>query len=232
MNDTPVTETNEGTNDTLAAALKRHGIELSRGKISRLENYAQLLWDWNTRINLTRHTDYEKFVARDVRDTLDLAAFLKKGEHVLDVGSGGGVPGVVLSIVRPDLRVELCDSTGKKAKVLGEIADSLKLETPVWHAKAEELLKVHRFDTLSVRAVARMSKLLQLFAPLWHAFDRILMFKGPGWVEERGESRHLGLMKNLALRKLVAHEIPKTDGENVLLQICRKEKLEQFKDVK
>ena len=83
-----------------------------------LERYCELLWEWNEKINLTRHTDYEKFVARDLVDSLAFAEFLEPGEKVLDVGSGGGVPGVVLAIVRPDLKVSLADSVGKKAKVL------------------------------------------------------------------------------------------------------------------
>ena len=102
--------------DTLAAALARHGIELADDQISQLDKYCQRLWDWNTRLNLTRHTDYEKFVARDVVDSQWLEQFLESGEAVLDVGTGGGVPGIVLAILRPDLEIVLCDSVAKKAE--------------------------------------------------------------------------------------------------------------------
>lgn len=209
--------------DTLAAALARHAIELPPGQVEMLDRYARLLWEWNEKLNLTRHTDYEKFVARDLVDSLTLARFLEKGERVLDVGTGGGVPGVVLAVVRDDLRVELCESVGKKARAVGDIVAALGLPAPVHHGRAEKLLDTRRYDTLVVRAVARLPKLLTWFAPHWDRFGRLLIVKGPGWVEERGEARHLGLMHGLALRKLAAYPLPGTDSESVLLQVSREE---------
>ena len=81
----------------LSAVLARHQIELPAAQVALLERYCELLWDWNAKINLTRHTDYEKFVARDLVDSLAFARFLEPKEEVLDVGTGGGVPGVVLA---------------------------------------------------------------------------------------------------------------------------------------
>ena len=192
-------------------------------QISRLQDYCELLWDWNAKINLTRHTDYEKFVTRDLVDSLAFAQFLAHGEKVLDVGTGGGVPGVVLAIVRPDLHVSLCESVGKKARAVAEIVQRLGLPAPVLHARAEEVLAKQRFDTLVVRAVARLRKLLEWFRPHWGAFERLLVLKGPSWIEERGEARHYGLLHDLALRKLTTYPLPGGESESVLLQICRKD---------
>ena len=72
-------------------------------------------------MNLTRHTTLEKFVGRDVVDSYQLGKLLEQGERVLDVGTGGGVPGVVLAILRPDLSVSLCESTQKKARAVEAI---------------------------------------------------------------------------------------------------------------
>lgn len=212
----------------LEEVLKKHAISLSPSKTRRLAQYCELLWFWNEKLNLTRHTDFEKFVARDLVDSLAMAEFLLEGERILDVGTGGGVPGVVLAIVRPDLQVELCDSTGKKAKAVGEIVKSLRLDIPVWNEKAEALFPTRRYSSLVVRAVSKLPKLLQLFAPHWHSFERILLLKGPNWVAERGESRHIGLMNNLALRVLKSYAIPgeETTNESVVLQICQKSKFE------
>jgi 16S rRNA (guanine527-N7)-methyltransferase len=213
--------------EKLADVIARHRIELPEAQIALLERYCKILWQWNEKINLTRHTDYEKFVARDLVDSLAFSEFLKPGEKVLDVGSGGGVPGVVLAIVRPDLKVTLVDSVGKKAKVLDDIVQQLGLKAPVLHNRAEELLKDENYNTLIIRAVAPLKKLLQWFGPYWQSFDRLLVLKGPAWVEERGEARHFGLLKNLTLRKLKTYPLPGTESESVLLLICPPGRLEK-----
>jgi 16S rRNA (guanine527-N7)-methyltransferase len=209
--------------DNLSATLARHQIELPAAQIELLERYCELLWDWNSKLNLTRHTSYEKFVARDLIDSMAFAQFLQPGEKVLDVGSGGGVPGVVLAVLREDLQISLSESIGKKARVLADIVTRLGLQTPVLNARAEDVLAHERFDTLIVRAVARLKKLLEWFKPHWKAFDRLLVLKGPSWVEERGEARHYGLFRNLELRKLAAYPLPGTESESVLLQIGRRQ---------
>ncbi len=215
--------------DTLVAALGRHDIDLPEPQVARLERYCELLWEWNAKINLTRHTDYEKFVARDVVDSLAIAEFLRSGEKILDVGTGGGVPGIVLAIVRDDLDVSLSEQVGKKAKAVADIVSKLELDVPVFQSRAEEvLLAGQSFDSLVVRAVGRLHKLLTWFAAYWGTFDRLLVVKGPAWVEERGEARHLGLMKDLALRKLKSYPMPGTDSESVLLQICPEDRLAEL----
>jgi 16S rRNA (guanine527-N7)-methyltransferase len=205
--------------ENLAAAMARRQIELPEAGIALLERYCGLLWEWNEKINLTRHTDYEKFVARDLTDSLAFAEFLKPGEKVLDVGSGGGVPGVVLAIVRPDLKISLVDSVGKKAKALSDIVRRLGLNVPVHNVRAEELLGQEKYDTLVVRAVAPLAKLLRWFRPHWDSFGRLLILKGPAWVEECGQARHLGLLNNLVLSNLKTFPLSGTESESVLLQI-------------
>lgn len=213
----------------LTEALDRHGIELPQPQAALLGRYCRLLWKWNQKINLTRHIDYGKFVARDLVDSLVFARFLRPAERVLDVGTGGGVPGVVLAIVREDLEVVLCESVGKKARAVAQMVQKLGLAAPVIHCRAEALLADRRFDTLVVRAVARLRKLLDWFRPHWGRFDRLLVLKGPSWIEERGEARHHGLMRNLALRKLTSYPLPGTKSEGVLLQICPRDAVSDSK---
>ncbi len=213
---------------TLEEALNKYGIKLAQDKIAILKEYCELLWTWNERLNLTRHTTFDKFVSRDLVDSMRLANQLQKGEHVLDVGSGGGVPGLVVAILRPDVVVELCEATGKKAEALGAMVDELGLELNVWYAKAEDLLKTRHFHTLTVRAVGKMRSLLLMFAQVWHTFDRILMIKGPNWLAERGEARHYNMFNTLALRKVDEYENPGAEHGSVILQICRKSRMEEM----
>jgi len=209
--------------ETLADTIARHQLTVPRERIERIDAYCQVLWAWNEKLNLTRHTDYEHFVARDLRDTLVLSEQLDRGERVLDVGTGGGVPGVVLALLRDDLHVELCESVGKKARAVEDIVRQLGLRCAVHHARVEDVLKglppKRRFDTLVARAVARMAKLLGWVAPHWDHFDRLLLIKGPKWVEERGEARHHGLMHDLMLRRLAEYPLPEGDSQSVLLMI-------------
>ena len=223
MNDEPQNAASDGGSaaptDTLVAALARHGIELPDEQIGALDRYCQRLWDWNTRLNLTRHTDYDKFVSRDVVDSQWLERFLESGERVLDVGTGGGVPGVVLAILRPDLDVSLCESVAKKAKAVTAIVEEAGLKIPVHHAAAQDLVQRERFDTLVIRAVAPLSKLLTWFKPHWDRIGRLLVIKGPAWLEERAAARERRLFAGLRLSKLAAYPMPGTNSESVVLQI-------------
>jgi 16S rRNA (guanine527-N7)-methyltransferase len=209
---------------TLAEALTELRIKLPEEQVVALDRYCRLLWEWNEKLNLTRHLDYRTFAARDVVDSLAFGRVLESGERILDVGTGGGVPGVVLAITRSDVTVELCESVGKKARAVQDIVRTLGLKLAVHHARAEDLLASRRkYDALVIRAVARLDKLLTWFQPHWGQFRRMLVLKGPSWVEERRECRERGLMRDLDLRRLHSYPIPGTHAESVLLQLTRKE---------
>ena len=138
---------------------------------------------------------------------------------MLDVGTGGGAPGAIIAILRPDLQVTLCDSVAKKAKAVEAIVREAEIPARTHHARAEDLLEKQKFDTLVIRAVAPLAKLLRWFKPHWANIGRLLIIKGPNWVEERGEARHLGLFKDLQLRKAAAYPMAGTDSESVILEI-------------
>jgi 16S rRNA (guanine527-N7)-methyltransferase len=207
--------------ESLAAALAAEGIALEAEQIELLDHYRRLLWSWNERMNLTRHTTLEKFVTRDVVDSRQLAELLEHGARVLDVGTGGGVPGVVLAILRPDLSISLSESTGKKARAVEAMVSELGLATPVFACRAEDVLEMTTFDVLVARAVASLRKVLTWLAPHWDAFDQLLIIKGPAWVDERAEARHHGLLHGLELRKAASYQTPRSGAESVILKIWR-----------
>jgi 16S rRNA (guanine527-N7)-methyltransferase len=206
-------------NDTLGAALARHAIELTDEQISLLDRYAHVLWDWNEKLNLTRHTTYEKFVTRDIVDAQWIEQFLDSAERILDVGTGGGATGVILAILRPDLEVAVCDSVAKKARAVEDIVRRLRLPIRVYHARAEELLMNHEYDTLVIRAVAPLDKLLTWFKPRFSAFRRMLVVKGPAWVDEQSAARASGLLRGLELNTLASYPLPGTQSQSVIVEI-------------
>ena len=203
-----------------AAALQAHSMEIDEPLAERLENYARILWKWNEQLNLTRHTSWDLFVGRDLRDCLQLAPLLETGEEVLDLGSGNGIPGIPLAILRPDVEISLAESVSKRANALGAMVEELELPVPIYGARGEDLLEDFRFSTIVSRAVGSVAKFCRWIEPHWTNVDRLLLIKGPKWVEERNEARHVGALSNLELRRVAAY--PLGDDENsegVILQI-------------
>jgi 16S rRNA (guanine527-N7)-methyltransferase len=198
---------------------QRLGLAVPVDAMPLLAAYAAALWQWNTRLNLTRHTDVARFVARDVADAVAIAGHLATSERVLDVGTGGGVPGVLLAILRPDLDVELCDSVGKRASAVEAIVKEAGLRLQVHARPAQQIVAEQRFDSLVVRAVAPLVKLLTWFEPLSDRFGRMLIIKGPRWEAEKGEARHRGLVKRVRIRRIAAWPLHETDNESVLLEV-------------
>ena len=203
-----------------AAALQAHSMEIEEDIALRLQDYAELLWHWNEQLNLTRHTNWDLFVGRDLRDCLQLAPLLKAGEEVLDLGSGNGIPGIPLAILRGDMDIALAESVAKRASALGEMIGQLGLPVPVYGARGEELLEDFRFTTIVSRAVGSLSKFCRWVEPHWANVDRLLLIKGPKWVDERSEARHLGVLGNLQLRRVASYPLGDDESsEGVILQI-------------
>jgi len=221
MSATPASENDLAA--TIAAECERRGLAVPPAAVAGLAAYAEQLWSWNERLNLTRHTDVERFVCRDVADAVAIAPHIAEGERVLDVGTGGGVPGVLLAILRPDLSVELSESVGKRAAAVESIVRGIGLHVPV-HARAGQALVAETpFDTLVMRAVAPLAKLLGWFEPLAGRYGRLLVIKGPRWEAEKGEARHRGLVKKVRIRRIAAWPLHGSDNESVLLEISGRE---------
>lgn len=208
--------------NTLAAALLRHSIELPSEQIERLDRYCHQRAEWNQRLNLTRHLDPETFVVRDLIDTMQLSSQLTPDQRVLDVGTGGGVPGIPLAILRPDLKIALCESSKKKVLAVAAMLDDLKMKLPLHAERVEDVLTEHQFDVLVARAVGPLWRILKWLRPHWDAFDHLLLVKGPKWVDERAEARHKGYLKALELRCLASYQLPGHDGQSVVLGLWPK----------
>lgn len=194
-------------------------MELPEDQQAEIARYAKLLWDYNTRINLTRHTDWEQFVTRDLVDTLRLAELVAPGESLLDIGSGGGVPGLLLAILRPDLKLTLCESVGKKARVLQEMVEQLGLAVEVYDCRAEELLEDFRFSVCTARAVGPLEKICRWFDGNWYSLGRLLAVKGPRWPEEKLAAEAAGLLRGVRIAVAAQYRIPGQEWDSVILKL-------------
>lgn len=129
----------------------------------RFAQLDQLYREWNERINVISRKDIENLYVRHVLHSLVLAKImnLKPGSRVLDLGTGGGFPGIPLAILFPEVQFVLIDGTGKKIRVVQEVASALELtNVDARHIRAE-MLKKERFDLVVTRAVADLDVLLR-----------------------------------------------------------------------
>ena len=168
------------------------GIALPEDAAEKMLRFHELLMRANEQFNLTRVPDDPKEAAD--RNFLDsLAPLAQKGlmdgcAALLDLGSGAGFPGIPLSIARPDVRVTLMDSLGKRVNFLNDVIAALGLNAQAVHFRAEEAAKNpqwrEQFDCVTARAVAAMPTLAELALPFARVGGRLVAYKGPAAGEE------------------------------------------------
>jgi 16S rRNA (guanine527-N7)-methyltransferase len=177
-------------NELWTSISARAGMLLTDEQHASLGQYLDLLIAANEKMNLTRIVDRESAERLHIADALTLLQYLPKEAHrLVDVGSGGGVPGIPLAIVRPDVTVLLVESTQKKAAFLRETAAALKLKNLAvseWRAEDVGNNKTNRetFDVCTARAVGAMDMLVEWCLPLVKVGGKLLAMKGAKVAEE------------------------------------------------
>lgn len=174
------------------AQLAAQSIALEQNEVDQLRRFLAALYEANARFNLTAIREPAEAWTRHVFDSLTLLPLLISAEaqRVADVGSGGGLPGLVLAIVMPEVRFTLIESTGKKARFLEETAALLNLaNVRVVSERAEVLGQDHQhhreqYDAVIARAVGPLAVLLELTVPLAREGGFVLAIKGERAQEE------------------------------------------------
>ena len=131
--------------------------ELSKTQTSQFERMAPLYEEWNSKINVVSRKDIHEIYTRHILHSLAIAKTVtfKPGTKILDVGTGGGFPGIPLAILFPEVDFHLVDSVGKKIKVVNEISLSLGLKNiQATHTRAEDVNE--KYDFIVSRAVTRL----------------------------------------------------------------------------
>ncbi len=170
------------------------GLEPGSEQIALFARHAQALLEWNAVTNLTTITRAEDVAVSHFLDSLAAAAAVPAGSRVLDVGSGGGFPGLPLHIIVPGLRTTLLDASRKKVSFLRHVIRTLRLERiDAVHTRAEDL---HRspgharcYEVIVSRAFAAMADLLRAACPLVAPGGRVVALKGLLTDAELGELR-------------------------------------------
>lgn len=144
----------------LSSLLKAANISLSDQQKQQLVGYVEMLHKWNKAYNLTSVRDPNEMLVRHILDSIVVEPFLV-GNRFIDVGTGPGLPGVPLAIVRPDAHFTLLDSLGKRVRFLRQVQHELKLENiePV-QSRVEEFPSEPPFDGVISRAFASLEDML------------------------------------------------------------------------
>lgn len=164
---------------TLADGVHTLGLALSDEQIAQLLDYLALLAKWNAVYNLTAVRDPAQMVTQHLLDSLAAVPAFAGARHVLDVGAGGGLPGIVLAIARPDMQVSLIDTVHKKTAFLTQVKGELGLKNVTVHtARVEQLQVLHKFDVITSRAFAELADFVNWSGHLLEEGGRFIALKG------------------------------------------------------
>ncbi|HVJ63159.1 MAG TPA: 16S rRNA (guanine(527)-N(7))-methyltransferase RsmG [Tahibacter sp.] len=198
----------------LEAGLAGLRLELPDAVAATLLDYVALLSRWNGAYNLTAVRDPGEMVTRHLVDSLAIVPYVT-GESLADLGSGAGLPGIVLAIVAPERRVTVVDSNGKKARFLREAARSLKLaNVKVIEGRVEDV--EGRYDCITARAFATLADMLALGGQLLAANGTWLAMKGRVLDEELA-----GVPADFRVEAVHALEVPGLEAERHLVVVRR-----------
>lgn len=198
----------------LSRLLADAGISLTDHQKNQLIAYVDMLHKWNKAYNLTSVRDPNDMLVRHILDSIVVAPHLQ-GERFIDVGTGPGLPGIPLSIVRPDAHFTLLDSLGKRVRFLRQVQHELKLEniTPV-QSRVEDFPSEPPFDGVISRAFASLNDMVSWCHHLPGQSGRFYALKGM-----LPEDEIASLPAEFSVESVEKLCVPQLDGERHLVVI-------------
>ncbi len=210
-------------NDTLEKCLSEWNIGYTPEQLSKLERFYELLTDMNKKMNLTAITDYDEVMLKHFADSLSVLRFLDIGpeEKVLDLGTGGGFPGIPLKIFLPDNEFLLVDSVNKKLSFVSSVIDDLGLQNiSVLHGRAEDLASDdpfrEKFDLVLSRAVANLSTLSELSLGFVKFGGMFVSYKGLSGREELSAAEKSVAVMGGRCSRVGEYELPGGDRRSLI----------------
>ncbi|SDI85319.1 16S rRNA m(7)G-527 methyltransferase [Pseudomonas abietaniphila] len=202
--------------EELTQGARELGVDLSEVQHEKLLGYLSLLIKWNKAYNLTAVRDPDEMVSRHLLDSLSVVPYIQ-GERQLDVGSGGGMPGIPLAILFPDMQVTCLDSNGKKTRFLTQVKLELKLDNlQVIHSRAEAFQPEQPFTGIISRAFSSLEDFTQWTRHMGDTQTRWLAMKGLHPADEL-----VALPADFRLESAQALAVPGCQGQRHLLILRR-----------
>lgn len=199
----------------LADGIAELALDLDGKQIDQLLDYLALLSKWNSVYNLTSVREPMQMVTHHLLDSLAAVPAFAGARHVLDVGAGGGLPGIVLAIARPGMKVSLIDTVHKKTAFLKQVKAELELvNVTVYTAKVQELAVPQKFDVITSRAFADLSDFVNWSGHLLAEGGRFIALKGVAPPDEQER-----LPAEWKVTQLQPLQVPRLDAERHLVYI-------------
>ena len=202
---------------------ERFGEKRADKLTERFQKYMDMTLSWNEKVNLTSITDPAEFVEKHFLDSLAVmdSYEIEDAEQIVDVGTGGGFPGIPLAIVFPEKKFTLIDSLDKRMKIVQEMADEIGLKNVhTVHGRAEELGESRqyreKFDLCVSRAVANLAVLAEYCLPFVTVEGSFIAFKGPDAESEAMEAENAIVELGGALADIEEAGLFMDDGTDLL----------------
>jgi 16S rRNA (guanine527-N7)-methyltransferase len=204
--------------ERLESGIKQLALPLTEQNIDQLMMYLGLLNKWNKAYNLTAVRDPYEMVSRHLLDSLSIAQFIRC-QRLIDVGTGGGLPGIVLAILNPDSKIDLLDSNGKKTRFLFQVKTEIGLDNvTVHHCRVEQHQPDELYDVVTSRAFATLLDMVNGSHQLLKADGRFFAMKGVYPEQELSD-----LPKHYKVEHCHALTVPFEDGQRHLVELSQKQ---------
>lgn len=174
----------------LIEGIKKNNIEeIDENSISKLYEYMKNVLEWNEKINVTAIKNEKDFIYKHYIDSLLINKYIKENSKVIDIGTGGGFPGIPVKIVNDSISITLIDSVNKKLNVIRESIKNLHINNvEIIHTRAEDLYKkkeyFEQYDVATTRAVSNFKNIATYMLPFLKKGGIAICMKGPNYKEE------------------------------------------------
>lgn len=205
----------ENLRPVLESGLDALCIKLAKEQQDKIINYLIILSKWNSVYNLTAIRDPKEMMTHHVLDSLSAVPAFTEAQNVLDVGSGGGLPGMILAICYPDKKISMIDTVSKKTAFLNQAKAELGLNNvTVYSARVESLQVNQRFDVITSRAFSELNNFVNWSQHLLAEGGRFIAMKG---VHPQGEMERLP--EGWEVKEVRPLTVPGLDAERHLIFI-------------
>ena len=200
---------------------KQHAIDTNDAQVAQLLAFLALLAKWNRAYNLTAIRQLDEMLSKHIFDSLSIIPSVKKIdklERVIDVGTGAGLPGIVLALYFPDTQFTLVDSAGKKIRFLHQVVLELGLKNvKLANQRVESIQPDEPFDVVTSRAFASLNDMTRLTQHLLSESGIFLAMKGISPVQEIAE-----IEQDFDVLEQVSLDTPEIDGQRCLITLKKR----------